>query len=1081
LKLGTIHARKLKRKFLLTLLIWMMLYPLFPAIVFADPVILQVNPQSSDVTIGDPFNITVTITGVTNLTGWEFKLFYKNTLLNCTQAIEEDFLKSGGDTFFLKQIDNAYNSTYGRCLLADTLQGANVAVNGNGTLVTIMFLAVGVGNTTLALVDTKLSDEKMPPQPIDHSSIDGEVHVKGITPAPVVLKVNPQSSDVTIGDPFNITVTITGVTNLTGWEFKLFYRNAVVNCTNAVEGPFLQGGGDTFFLKQINNAYNSTYGRCLLADTLQGSNVVVNGNGTLVTIVFQAIGPGNTPLALADTKLSDEKMPPQPIGHQQVDGTVHVRGPTPTVAVSPQSLTGPPGWISINQTFTVNVTITLAFDLHYWQAGMAFNPNVLQCINFTEGPFLRTGGNTVWQTGTIDNNAGTITPYGASLTSTNGVSGNGTLAYITFMVKDTGASSLQLQYVILLDSNNIQIAPVNLQNGYFELAPEVPKPPTAYFNYYPTALYANETVTFDATGSSPNGGTITDYEWNFGDTSQDHGMIVNHTYTTADQYNVTLTVTNDRNLTDSYQDVVNVLPPPIGPIIDAYTQRGGTGENQPSDAYAPQEFIIITAYVTYNLAPIQDNLVTFYLYLPNGTQMLTRTTTTNDLGLTFITYQIPTSPIFGLYTAQAISTVGAKTVTDVIQFKIGWLIEILNVIPIDRHGLPKNQFNPQEPFFVKLKIQNIRFGATLAAIFISVFDEQRTPIIFQSNDCLVPPGLADLVISVGIIPGQAYMGRATVYADALKWHGGPTFCPEKSTDFWITIPHPDVAVFNVAFSPTNTYAGHSVLITVSVTNEYYLSQSFNVTVRSNSTALQEVAINNLAPYSDTNFEYAWDTYTVPPGNCTISANASIVPGETHIADNTYVGGIVHISQRTGPVHDLAITEVALSKDAVGQGCSMPVNATAQNQGDFTETLNATVYANTTIVASITNISLTSGASTTITFIWNTTGLCKGNYTITVAAAPVPDENDTLDNTLTAAAHWVTVSILGDITGPTGCPDGKVDARDVAKIASLFGIKNPNPKYDLSCDITGSIFGLADGKLDARDVSLVSSRYGQKDP
>ena len=158
---------------------------------------------------------------------------------------------------------------------------------------------------------------------------------------------------------------------------------------------------------------------------------------------------------------------------------------------------------------------------------------------------------------------------------------------------------------------------------------------------------------------------------------------------------------------------------------------------------------------------------------------------------------------------------------------------------------------------------------------------------------------------------------------------------------------------------------------------------------------------------------------------------------------------------------------------------MQVNATAQNQGDFTETLNASVYANATFVASITNIPLTSGESTTMTFIWNTTGFAKGNYIMTAAAAPVADENDTLDNTLAGAR--VTVSILGDITGPGGSPDGKVDARDVAKIAAIFGAKYSDPKYDLTCDITGSTFGLPDGKIDARDVSLICSRYGQKDP
>jgi hypothetical protein len=72
-------------------------------------------------------------------------------------------------------------------------------------------------------------------------------------------------------------------------------------------------------------------------------------------------------------------------------------------------------------------------------------------------------------------------------------------------------------------------------------------------------------------------------------------------------------------------------------------------------------------------------------------------------------------------------------------------------------------------------------------------------------------------------------------------------------------------------------------------------------------------------------------------------------------------------------------------------------------------------------------------------------------------------------------------MVGDITGPSGYPDGKIDVRDVAGIASRYGAKPPNPKYDVNWDITGPTPGLADGKIDVRDVALIASRYGQKDP
>jgi len=136
------------------------------------------------------------------------------------------------------------------------------------------------------------------------------------------------------------------------------------------------------------------------------------------------------------------------------------------------------------------------------------------------------------------------------------------------------------------------------------------------------------------------------------------------------------------------------------------------------------------------------------------------------------------------------------------------------------------------------------------------------------------------------------------------------------------------------------------------------------------------------------------------------------------------------------IHDVAVTNVTSSKTVVGQGYSLNINVTVENQGDYTETFNVTVYANTTIIETKTNITLTSGNSTTLTFTWNTTGVAKGNYTITVEATHLPGETDTTDNTLSDG--WIIVAMIGDLTGPEGVPEGKCDMRDVYVVARAFG-------------------------------------------
>jgi hypothetical protein len=171
-------------------------------------------------------------------------------------------------------------------------------------------------------------------------------------------------------------------------------------------------------------------------------------------------------------------------------------------------------------------------------------------------------------------------------------------------------------------------------------------------------------------------------------------------------------------------------------------------------------------------------------------------------------------------------------------------------------------------------------------------------------------------------------------------------------------------------------------------------------------------------------------------------------------------------------HDIAVLSVNPLKTIVGQGYAMNINVTVENQGDYTETFNITIYANTNPIETK-QITLTKGASTTITYTWNTAGFIKGNYTIWAYAWPVQGETDTADNTLSDG--WVIVAMVGDITGPTGWPDGKVDIRDVAKVSKAFGTLPGMPGWDPNCDLNN------DQKIDIKDVAAVSKQFGKIDP
>ena len=122
------------------------------------------------------------------------------------------------------------------------------------------------------------------------------------------------------------------------------------------------------------------------------------------------------------------------------------------------------------------------------------------------------------------------------------------------------------------------------------LAPPTVTPhPTASFTWTPLIPKVGQTVTFDASASKPNGGTIIDYSWNFGDGKVAHGKTVVHTYNSPGTYTVTLNVTDSNGLWSVEQRQIMVVQP-YGPKADlkASPETAMVGEKIRFDASASQ-------------------------------------------------------------------------------------------------------------------------------------------------------------------------------------------------------------------------------------------------------------------------------------------------------------------------------------------------------------------------------------------------------------------------------------------------------------------------------------------------------------
>jgi PKD repeat protein len=88
--------------------------------------------------------------------------------------------------------------------------------------------------------------------------------------------------------------------------------------------------------------------------------------------------------------------------------------------------------------------------------------------------------------------------------------------------------------------------------------------PVASFTFSPTSPATGQSVSFNGSGSTDSGATITQYSWNFGDGGTGTGVSTTHSYANAGSYSVTLKITDSAGQTSTVSHTVTVLKP--GPV-----------------------------------------------------------------------------------------------------------------------------------------------------------------------------------------------------------------------------------------------------------------------------------------------------------------------------------------------------------------------------------------------------------------------------------------------------------------------------------------------------------------------------------
>jgi subtilase family serine protease len=212
----------------------------------------------------------------------------------------------------------------------------------------------------------------------------------------------------------------------------------------------------------------------------------------------------------------------------------------------------------------------------------------------------------------------------------------------------------------------------------------------------------------------------------------------------------------------------------------------------------------------------------------------------------------------------------------------------------------------------------------------------------------------------------------------------------------------DVEITALSASPNVTEIGTLIAIAATVKNLGSVPESFNVIFFYDNFPFADLQVDFLAPSTEKELAYTWDTSNMMEGNYTIKAHIPPLPDEQNITNNLYVDGTVWI-KAPHPIakeHNIAITAVSASAYQAYIGDSIEITVKVANLGDFAETTNVTAHANMLDINSRNFLFMEAHSNMTLSFIWNTSNMDPGDYTIWAFADYVPGETKLDDNVFT---------------------------------------------------------------------------------
>jgi len=437
---------------------------------------------------------------------------------------------------------------------------------------------------------------------------------------------------------------------------------------------------------------------------------------------------------------------------------------------------------------------------------------------------------------TVTFNASNSEPNGGTIVSYNWDFGDGsapvntTSPTITHIYTATGNYTVTLTVVDSENLTDTTFASIIIINY-----------PVANFSYSPSYPIVNEVVTFNASASDPDGGTIIEYFWDFGDGNNETGVVVTHAYTTYGTFVVNLTVTDSEGLSNSLTQEVNVREYPEASFV-----------------YSPAN-PLIGETVTFDASGSK----------PNGGEIISYSWDFGDSSTGTGIIVNHTYSDYGIYNV-TLTVVDSEGLSDAYTLSIRILI-----IPTANFT-----YSPKYPTVN----QSVTFNASIA------FDPDGTIVsyVWDFGDGNITTTTSPLITHV-YQDANTYEVTLTVIDD-----DGLTDNITQNVAVYTTVPIHDIAVIHVETNSSWAYRGNLIEITAIVVNEGNIVEKFNVTIYYNETEIVTFGDIYLSAGENLTLTFTWNTSSVIPGSYVIYVVTSIVEMEEDIADNIFIDGEISI-------------------------------------------------------------------------------------------------------------------------------------------------------------------------------------------